>query len=255
LISLVLHGKAAVTEDPLTAALLDALRYSNKAAVVGRLLLDEATPFVPGNALPTFDHCEVQAWPPLEGREPDARLVLSRDGEVVCHLLVEAKLWAGKTGEGPIDSTDCWGDQLADYLALEENAAGGMPVALLYLTHHAYLPRADLKASASELERLGKRHLAGALYWRSWQDVERALAALEVREPWLQDLAQVLKRAGLFRFTWFDVTGALSLGPAPEFYSGHQVAGYPDAAEAKQLGPLGPDDWGYRSFLKGRKRG
>jgi hypothetical protein len=244
--SLALAGKLAVTEDALTASLLDALRYSASAPLLQQLLIAGATPLVPGAVLPPFDRFDVEPWPQLRGREPDARLLLARNGAVVCRLLLEAKLGAAKSGGGAIDEDALSGDQLASYLHAESVHHRGEPVALLYLTHHAAMPREDLVGSAEQLGRAGRADLVPALFWTSWRDVEQRLRSLSHRPPWLEDLLALLGRARMRRFDGFDLrTPALVAAQGATFYEGKPRAGYPDPRTTPALGALS-GGWSYQ---------
>jgi hypothetical protein len=246
MITLALAGKLPVSEDALTAALLDALRYSNSVALVQQLLLAGATPLIQGAVLPQFDGFEVEPWPPLRGREVDARLMLTSNGITVCRLLVEAKLGAGKSGEGPIDEATRVGDQLAYYLRAESLDHPGEPVVLLYLTHHAAMPHEGLAASAKELVSAGHPELVRALFWTSWRDVEQRLRSLGSRSHWLEDLLSLLMRARMRRFLGIDLRPSAPVTVwSASFYAGKPKAGYPDPLTAPSLGMLS-DRWPYQ---------
>ena len=106
MISLALRGKIALSEDVLTAALFDHLRRTADLSLL-RAMLSRSMPPV---ALPAFDRCEVQLWPRTDAGEPDVRIHLQRGTEIVATCLVEAKLGAGKSGEGEVSEDHASGD-------------------------------------------------------------------------------------------------------------------------------------------------
>jgi hypothetical protein len=90
-ISLVLRRKLPLSEDALTAALLDIFRHHAAHDLLSRIVA-AARPLVPGHLLPQFDSSDLELWPQLDGREPDARLRLKRGGREVCRLLTSTAL-------------------------------------------------------------------------------------------------------------------------------------------------------------------
>ncbi len=247
MISLALKGKVPVSEDALTAALLDTFRHHS----ANGLLLDilsKARCFVRGHSIPTFDSADIELWPQLKGREPDARLLLKRGSVVVCHLVVESKIGAGKTGEGELDENG-EGDQLAAYLLAEAASCSDAPACLLYLTHHAARPSADLDASAEALRSAGRDDLIDGLNWLSWRDVEELLHNSEPRGR-CSDVAELLRRVKLYRFNSFDVCDILlEQGPRMTYLTGRLPSEHTRTSYFKtdaELGILDSREWNYR---------
>lgn len=220
-ISLALKGKLPVTEDPLTAAFADLLRYEAQPELL-RAILARCRPLVVGAAsIPHFDSAHVELWPILAGREPDIRVELRLGGDAVTRLIVEAKLWAEKSGAGTIDCDARSGDQLGYYLKHEAERAPGR-VALLYLTHHGAMPIADLHASAVELRSGGGEALAEELFWLSWRDVHDLLCAWPSRTRMIEDLVALLARVQMHRFKGVSERIVLGSIGAAAFYGGRR---------------------------------
>ncbi len=251
MISLVLSGKLSITEDPLTAAFADFVRYENRVDVL-RSIFARATGLAPGAALPLdFDSFELDLWPILEGREPDIRVVLKAGGRPVARLIIEAKLGAEKSGAGEIDTEARSGDQLGYYLMHEARSATGHPTALLYLTHHGSMPKADLEESAKALRKAGHGDLTRALFWLSWQEVHGILAALASPSLMAADLLKVLEKVGMFRFSGIVARPPLPVLVAPAFYSSARPrVATTYFSHPRQLGTL--TRWDYRGQIATR---
>lgn len=228
--SFALRGKTSIVEDVLTAGLLDVLRYSGDAQKLRALLATAVTLAGRFMVLPEFDAFEVEAWPQLEGREPDARITLLASGRVTGVVLIESKYGAHKTGTGDLDDAAQAPDQLADYLVRQSEDLEGAQPWLVYLTHHAAMPRFDLEESVRCLERHGRLDLAVQLSWLSWRDVASLLPAGRTPSPG-GDLVALLRREGLVRFHGWDARSAQRLGSAHFFTPGrreHRALRLPD---------------------------
>ncbi|MBL8918121.1 MAG: hypothetical protein JNJ54_04600 [Myxococcaceae bacterium] len=223
MISLALRGKLPVTEDPLTAAFADLLRYQSDAGLL-RAVLGIARPNVAGMALPAdFDGFDVELWPILAGREPDVRLCLTRDNAPLACVIIEAKLGAEKSGTGEVSTEDRSGDQLAYYLLHEADRAPLRPTALLYLTHHGAMPYAALRESAEELIRQGREHLAQQLFWVSWKDVHDVLST-RASQRVVSDFIALLRKVSMYRFKSYTESVKLGNLLPPTFYAGQRRA-------------------------------
>lgn len=216
MITLALRRRISMNEDAVTACLMDALRYSSIS--VAQSVLSGARAWVTGRSLPAFDSIKIDPWPTVGGREPDARILLYRDGTIICRLLLEAKIGAQKTGEGVVDRGRHTGDQLAYYATAEAQEHPGERVSMLYLTHHAACPREDLERSSEVIRVAGRDELADELFWLSWRDVEGELQRTTA-SPVCQDVAEVLRAIRMYRFRGFELTPLHALG-SPSFYSG-----------------------------------
>lgn len=151
--------------------------------------------------------------------EPDLLLVFSGGHTPPLVVLVEAKLWSGKSGTGK------W-DQLVRYLSiLDDLPAMGLnlpPGALRFLV---YLTRRDsLDEVRESVELLGPANPASQRLFRlRWQDiVEAARAAraslLEPGRTILSDVTSLLQKRGLEYFDGFRTLAWLpSIAPAPRF--------------------------------------
>lgn len=220
MISLVLHGKIPESEDALTAAFFDAFRYTRDAKLLGRIL-SHAKLFEGSDALPAFDDFEVELWPSLGGKEPDAWLYLYARGKTVCRVIVEAKLGADKSSFGAIDRDARSGDQLAYYFLEAVRIGAEHPCALLYLTHHGAMPRESLRESTRVLAQHSRGESVGRFFWLSWRDVHEVLVeehARSVSGP-LADVCRLLERVRMFRFRSIRVEEQLGALGSPDFYA------------------------------------
>lgn len=198
MLSLVLKRKVAVSEDVLTGAFFDAFRVFPQPAALGAILTLASRQ---GTALlvPDFDSYDIDLWPEHRSGEPDVRVVLRRGASVVGRFLIEAKLGAEKSGTGAVSEDGTQGDQLARYLLAEAEDHPSANVCLIYLTHHAWSPRAELAASEAQLGHAGRDDLCGRLFWMSWRDVEARLHDLGEGLIW-RDLRAVFRHVSMYRF-------------------------------------------------------
>lgn len=169
--------------------------------------------------MPAFDDFEVELWPNLGGREPDAWLDLRAGGRTVCRVIVEAKLGAGKSGFGAIDRDARSGDQLAYYLLEAVRTDAEPPCALLYLTHYGAMPRESLRESAIVLAQHSQGEDVRRLLWLSWRDVHEVLVAKRSSSRQLADVCRLLDRVRMFRFRSIRLDEQLGRLGSPDFYT------------------------------------
>jgi hypothetical protein len=123
--------------------------------------------------------------------QPEVLLVFSCPGRPDRWLLLEAKLWSGKsshrTDDGPVN------DQLAKYwLQLKRRAedAGAVPLGVVYLTTHNAMPAYELQDSLEELAQKGAG--VAPLYWVSWRNFPTEVGVGDA-EPMLAQVMELLK--------------------------------------------------------------
>jgi hypothetical protein len=156
-----------------------------------------------------------------------------QDGPRRSLLIVEAKLGAPKSSED--DGTelpeegavvDQLGKYFRDAVHGRDRKDGGRPhrVDVVYLTHHAVVPRDDLAASHRVVASM-RGAAAGDLYWLSWRDLERtaaaeAAAAEPGRREALGSLRAVLVQEGFaqFRGAWTPIEPAALPMPPPTVF-------------------------------------
>lgn len=114
------------------------------------------------------------------GSEPEIVLRFERDGALPAWVLVEAKLWSGKssraTPTGPVN------DQLGKYwVAFEKRArdAGAEALAVVYVTRGVVPPEGEFEDTQRELA--SKHPTRAPLFWLSWRHFEQALRATKHR--------------------------------------------------------------------------
>lgn len=215
MISLALRGKTPISEDVLTAALFDHLRRVADPALFRAMLRASH----PKPELPSFEAVEIDLWPRTKAGEPDVRVHLRSGSSTNETWLVEAKLGAGKSGEGEVAADHTSGDQLARYLLADAAIHPDRRVSLLYLTHHAGRPHEDLAASAAHLSAHQRTDLAKRLHWLSWCDVEGILDSIG-GDPYLGEVRELLRRAGMYRFKGVALTPLGELRSASEWRYG-----------------------------------
>jgi len=218
MLSLALHGKIAITEDVLTAAFFDVLAERHDVALL-KAIIQTAHGCGPALVIPDQFEFDVALWPRTDAGQPDVRICLQRGGSRIATLLVEAKLWAPKSGSGEIEEEGRSGDQLARYLLAE--SASDPNVFLLYLTHHAARPDDDLDESMAHLRMKGRHDLADRLLWTSWRAMERFLATSDVRS--YVRVRELLRRVRMFWFDGMQTTMSLTLRSAPSFYRANPI--------------------------------
>lgn len=144
---------------------------------------------------------EYQFWPRWDassgsddmgaGSEPELVLRLFREGETFAWILVEAKLWSGKsstaTQSGPV------ADQLGRYwVQLRARVpTNEVPMAVVYVTRGVVLPEQEFEETQRELA--SKNEPAAPLYWLSWRHFESALR--RSKHPLVCDVRDMLQDA------------------------------------------------------------
>jgi hypothetical protein len=219
MIEAAIRGKVDVlrVEDALTSVAFGRLRYL-PAGVLTEWL--ESARDVRGRrlALPRVERLDDDAitlWPywadtymGAGGVIPDAYV---RIGDVA--VVIETKLWSGKSSHEDDTPAHASGDQLAREWRAAVDAGAPVnvrPIALVYVTATDSLPRGELEAS--ERASLAKG-LPPAFFWTSWSDLARVL--LPLRES--ADMAAVVARD---LFAYLDA--ALGFGATP--FAGWGVA-------------------------------
>ncbi len=124
------------------------------------------------------------------GGEPELVLKLRTRGMPEIWILVEAKLWSGKSsraGSGPLVT-----DQLGKYwVHLKRKAclAGAVPFAVVYLVRGISPPQKDFDETQAELSQKG--HEPAPLYWLSWRAFTKVLGEGSL-SPMLEDVRNLL---------------------------------------------------------------
>lgn len=217
-----IHGKyepaAREHEDYLTSTVFSHLRYIPPGPFWERLLSRAKTNPIQGreewmtdvlgeHSIADFDNLNVLFWPscPKLG-EPELALCFTGGNQQPLVVLVEVKLWAGKSGMGD-------NDQLMRYLRiadaigdLKPQVPEGATVVVMYLT-----PRESINEVQESLEQYGDSEPSRRRLFRlQWQDVIEA--ALEKRDQEtgisrtiLDDVIRFLQVRGLEKFKGFKV--------------------------------------------------
>lgn len=224
-----IHGKtlqsARDSEDYLTSTVFGHLRYVQPPHFWPDLLAAaKSVPLPGGNEVSLLHVLDSSGFGPrnytrLEARfwrphptlgEPDLLLLFSGGTQQPLALLVEAKLWSGKSGTGE------W-DQLVRYLGvldrLEEvcpDTTLGAGRYLVYLTPRESLTEVEESLAWSPAPERDR----GRLFRLRWQDVMAAArrSSAEAPEPALTILSNValfLGRLGLEYFAGFNRVGGL----------------------------------------------
>jgi len=231
-----LHGKviaeAQNNEDCLTACVFGHLRYLPPAVFWEQFLSCAITVPVDGESrsltdvlgeqqicVSQYSDLTVHNWPshPKFG-EPDLVLLFSGGGMQPLVILVEAKLWAEKSGVAE-------NDQLARYLRSSSDLGSFNPplpiaanVALVYLT-----PRDSLSEVMETLAVYDDIEARELLFRVQWQDVidaaDRSLSSERdsMHRLILNDVAEFLRRRGLEYFKGFSTDSSLPLLNEKEF--------------------------------------
>jgi hypothetical protein len=231
-----LHGKviaeAQNNEDCLTSCVFGHLRYLPPSVFWEQFLSCAITVTINGESrsltellreqqiyISQYSHLTVSNWPshPKFG-EPDLALLFSGGGMQLLVILVEAKLWAQKSGLAE-------NDQLARYLRSSSDLGSFNPplpisatVALVYLTPRESLP--EVMETLAMYDGIEARKL---LFRVQWQDVidaaERSLLSERdsLHRLILNDVAEFLRRRGLEYFKGFSIDSSLPLLNEKEF--------------------------------------
>jgi hypothetical protein len=232
------RGKADVeienNEDYLTSAVFGHLRYLPPSLFWAclfektRLASDEnlsLTAVLSSMGCNVTAYTELSLWPwrchPVLG-EPDLILQFSGGSSPALFIVIEAKLWSGKSGSAPED------DQLCRYLRMLDDPWLGsfspaLPPVLVYLT-----PRNavfEVEQSLSYLTAGERAHFGRRFFRMRWQDIleaarETALPATQPHRTLLRDIADFLRRRQLEYFGGFREFAGLPalLAADGEFY-------------------------------------
>jgi hypothetical protein len=231
-----LHGKviaeAQNNEDCLTSCVFGHLRYLPPSVFWEQFLSCAITVPIDGESrsltdvlgeqqiyISQYSDLTVNNWPshPKFG-EPDLALLFSGRGMQPSVILIEAKLWAEKSGVAE-------NDQLARYLRSTSDLGSFNPplpisanVALVYLT-----PRESLSEVMETLAMYDGTDARELLFRVQWQDVIVAADKSLSSEPdsvhrlILNDVAEFLRRRGLEYFKGFSTDSSLPLLNEKEF--------------------------------------
>jgi hypothetical protein len=242
-----IHGKglqdARNHEDYLTSVVFGHLRYlppsifwESLASLARGLPTEDGTEMTLSEAAtlqgcPISSHTDLKAWfwssHPAEG-EPDLLLCFSGGPHVPLILLVESKLWSGKSGIGEWDQLVRYMRILDDLAALRLNLPTKACRFLVYLT-----PRDSLAEVEESFPRLAKatreRQRVFCLRWQDFVKVgkETAYRLSEPARTILSDVTSYLQKLALEYFDGFkkcdwlpDIvpsTGAFYKSPARRF--------------------------------------
>jgi hypothetical protein len=125
------------------------------------------------------------------GSEPELVLEITYEDERAAWLLIEAKLYSGKSSQAGTGSSPT--DQLGKYwVQLQQRTRGvAFPLGIVYLTQHIIFPRSELEDTQRELVQKG---LAPApLYWLSWRQFVDAVRVDEDPTGLLRDVVELMR--------------------------------------------------------------
>ena len=189
--SLILHGKAHLHEDVLTAALADLLGdlrdLDLTRGVIAACQLVDPTGHLKegsGGGELRWDGFDVELWPqwPAVG-EPDLVLWLRFGGAIVAGVVVEAKYRAAKSGDDLPDSDELR-DQLGRYAkGIDRCLPPSASRIVVYLTEKSAPPVAELSSSWRAIKNRAGLDPMGVLRWVSWRDIDRVLRDYGERIP------------------------------------------------------------------------
>lgn len=227
MIPALLHGKLSREqenmEDVLTSCVFGILSYLPPEK--GLLPFLRKTQTLDGQPCATFDigevaHVDYHFWPPLresgqDGEaefdchpcEPDLLLKIHRADGSRLNVLIEAKLWSGKSS-GPSEEPGAPRDQLAREwdnlvcLSRRENAEQ----LLIYLTADYSIPKDQIRESAEEYDRKrpGSHFACG---WLTWRKIPKLFHGDS--DDGLQDLVKLSERLNLRFFDGIVVNESL----------------------------------------------
>lgn len=229
-------------EDLLTSAVFGLLQYVPPSIFWPEVLMRaescKGRPFVErckelGAYIPNYQKVNVHFWPVhQEFGEPDLLLVFSGGGQLPLFFIIEAKLWANKSGREEQDQLNRYLSAMKDSEWLGKVTGFRVPVALpglIYLTPKAaWLELYDSIEHAPDYLAAQSR-----LFLLQWQDIlEVARQVLphadEPQRSMLSHIADFLEHRGLAYFRGFshlpleDVTAmeAYFYSPAKARFSG-----------------------------------
>jgi hypothetical protein len=230
-------------EDLLTSSVFQLLRYLPPEQGLLPLLLAARTVRQPWVAFGAVDAVDVELWPSFgSAGQPDVLLHLFSERRQTHAILIEAKLYAGKSGRSAPDDSGGNGnthehdladhgpavsavthrelvherDQLVKYWQELQRRyiASEIATAIVYLTAHLTPPLADLDESFA-LDGTMK------LGWLSWYDICRIAADISHRSPKdlpAKDLAELLHHRGFGTFRGFRDGLRPALPASPRFF-------------------------------------
>jgi len=203
-----IHGKhcqeARQKEDYLTSAVFGHLRFVLdgcfwQALLTRALSLDsvslETALLKQGFVLDTLDLTSTRFWPWLGQDQPDVVLHFCNQQKSELAVVIEAKLWSGKSDFGERD-------QLLRYLRAADRYFGGAETfrPLIYLTAQSGLE--DVRDS---LDQPMARDLRARqrIFLLEWQDIHEVADTMRGIRPLLAETADFLEAVGQIRFRSF----------------------------------------------------
>jgi hypothetical protein len=169
-----------------------------------------------GISLPSECDFEVKFWPSYSGYgEPDLLLRFSGDGTRSLLLIIEVKLYSGKSECGSNDQLKRYYDLLQDKAALGSLIADDPVTALIYLTERYAADELRESVTCSKQPFASRR-----MFSLQWQDILESAEGLSPGEnSLLGEVAGFLKSRGFERFRGFSQIKELSGKASGHFYS------------------------------------
>jgi len=207
----VLHGKVPSAllglEDVLTSNVFGTLRREHPSDGLARFLEtayreESGKREMLSRVLGDIESASYEFWPPLSETdcifaEPDVVVITQDAGKRKSAVLVEAKLYSGKssgpgTGLRPRDQLAREYDNLVRW-ALRLHAIPAERCHLVYCTAGIGPPTEEMRQAEDEYKKKRKAELH--VYWMTWRVLPRLLQGSS--RPLLRELAEVVKRMGL----------------------------------------------------------
>lgn len=198
-------------EDLLTSNVFGVWRYLPQLGLLQFLKTAQRLDGVRFAGLDEIESADLQFWPWMQeegarGAEPDVLIEMTSSDRQKWLVLIEAKYLSGKSSLP--DERDQPNDQLAREMHnLRRVAArkGISQYALIYVTAHTLMPRADIEQAVSELGTKTGDGAADRFYWTTWRRLPAVLSEANVlcQEPFktmLSDLEKIVRRTGLTFF-------------------------------------------------------
>jgi hypothetical protein len=215
-----LHGKLGTNyalahdraEDLLTSFTFQLLRYIPLGDGLLPMLRRAQLVEFERTAAEPFECIDVQLWPRLSSICcPDVLVTGLKDGRVSSAILVEVKLYSGKSGRGTgaqVEAEEAFDapdkqfepDQLARYWVELARKFPDATRAIIYLTSHLTAPEAELRESLARAPDMRLR-------WLSWYDVWEIVHAKSNQYLPAKDLADLLSYRGFSTFMGFRSRG------------------------------------------------
>jgi len=225
--SLLIHNKAALCEDALTASFADLLCELGEIRLINDLLgacrsIDHNGQLKKSSlsSLREWNNFEIELWPQWGSYgEPDFIIWLKSDKATVAGIVIEAKYNAPKSGEDLPDLEDVR-DQLGKYAkGIEGLLPAGAAGIIIYLTASSFPPVSELKSSWRAMKDKSSLDPSQVLGWISWRDVDRLLRRYlrslppnSIARRLVLRTCQLLAHAGLQYFEgWKSYSGPYSL--------------------------------------------